>query len=58
MNTRRLTILAGLTLELGLAILGTGVIAAIWVTPQLVWFSITTAYIAFGVARAAFRGLL
>jgi len=38
-----------------LALLGTGIIAAIWLTPQLVWFAITTGYISFGLGRAAYR---
>ena len=40
-----------------LALLVTMAIAAIWLTPQLVWFLIITTYISFGVGRAIY-GLL
>lgn len=41
-----------------LALLGTAIIAAIWITPQLVWLLITTGYISFGVGRATYRLLV
>lgn len=41
-----------------LALLGTAITAAIWLTPQLVWLLITTAYISFGVGRATYRLLI
>ncbi len=44
--------------RMSFAILGTSLIAAYWLTPQLVWFGITTGYISFGVLRAGFRQIL
>ena len=44
--------------RMSFAILSTSIIAAYWLTPQLVWFGITSGYISFGVARAAFRQLV
>lgn len=44
--------------RMSFAILSTGLIAAYWLTPQLVWFGITTGYISFGVLRAGFRQIL
>jgi CDP-diacylglycerol--serine O-phosphatidyltransferase len=41
--------------RMSLAILSTSLIAAYWLTPQLVWFGLTTGYISFGVLRAGFR---
>ncbi|MGB2894720.1 MAG: CDP-alcohol phosphatidyltransferase family protein [Anaerolineales bacterium] len=41
-----------------IAILSTSVVAAYWLTPQLVWFGLTTGYISFGVLRAGFRQIL
>jgi CDP-diacylglycerol--serine O-phosphatidyltransferase len=43
---------------LSFAILSTSLIASYWLTPQLVWFGLTTGYISFGVLRAGFRQLL
>lgn len=40
---------------LSLILLGTAIVAAIWLTPQFIWFVITTGYIAFGLGRAAYR---
>jgi phosphatidylserine synthase len=36
-------------------LLGVLIFLAIWLTPQLVWLLTTTAYITFGVSRAAYR---
>jgi CDP-diacylglycerol--serine O-phosphatidyltransferase len=44
--------------RISLAILSTSLVAAYWLTPQLVWFGLTTGYISFGVLRAGFRQLL
>lgn len=44
--------------RMSLAILSTSLIAAYWLTPQLVWFGLTTGYISFGVLRAGFRHIL
>ncbi len=44
--------------RMSLAILSTSLVAAYWLTPQLVWFGLTTGYISFGVLRAGFRQLL
>ena len=41
--------------RMSLAILSISLIAAYWLTPQLVWFGLTTGYISFGVLRAGFR---
>jgi CDP-diacylglycerol--serine O-phosphatidyltransferase len=41
--------------RMSLAILSTSLIAAYWLTPQLVWLGLTTGYISFGVLRAGFR---
>lgn len=44
--------------RMSFAILSTSLIAAYWLTPQLVWFGITSGYISFGVLRAGFRQIL
>ncbi len=44
--------------RMSIAILSTSVVAAYWLTPQLVWFGLTTGYISFGVLRAGFRQIL
>lgn len=44
--------------RMSIAILGTSLIAAYWLTPQLVWFGLTTGYISFGVLRAGLRQIL
>jgi CDP-diacylglycerol--serine O-phosphatidyltransferase len=38
-----------------LAVLGSGAVAAIWLTPELVWLGLTTGYISFGLLRAGYR---
>jgi CDP-diacylglycerol--serine O-phosphatidyltransferase len=37
-----------------LVLLCTAIVAAIWLTPQLVWYMITTAYISVGLGRAVY----
>ena len=44
--------------RMSFAILSTSLIAAYWLTPQLVWFGLTTGYISFGVLRAGLRQIL
>ncbi|MCK5054250.1 MAG: CDP-alcohol phosphatidyltransferase family protein [Anaerolineales bacterium] len=44
--------------RMSIAILSTSVVAAYWLTPQLVWFGLTTGYISFGVLRAGFRQIV
>jgi len=44
--------------RVGFAILSTSLIAAYWLTPQLVWLGLTTGYISFSVLRAGFRQIL
>ncbi len=44
--------------RMSIAILSTSIVAAYWLTPQLVWFGLTTGYISFGVLRAGFRQIL
>lgn len=44
--------------RMSLAALSISLIAAYWLTPQLVWLGLTTGYISFGVLRAGFRQIL
>jgi len=44
--------------RMSIAILSTSIVAAYWLTPQLVWFGLTTGYISFGILRAGFRQIL
>jgi phosphatidylserine synthase len=39
----------------GLATMAAGALAALWLTPQFVWWGLTTTYIAVGVLRAGAR---
>jgi CDP-diacylglycerol--serine O-phosphatidyltransferase len=41
-----------------IAVLSASVIVAIWATPQVVWWGLTTGYISFGILRAGFRTIL
>ena len=40
-----------------LALLSASVIVAIWATPQVVWWGLTTGYIVLSLARAGYRTL-
>ncbi len=44
--------------RMSFAILSTSVIAAFWLTPQLVGLGLTTGYISFGLFRAGYRTLM
>ena len=44
--------------RMSLAILSTSIIAAFWLTPQLVGLGLTTGYISFGLFRAGYRILV
>ena len=44
--------------RMSLALLGTGAIVAIWLTPQVVWWGLTTGYISFSLLRAGYRTLM
>ena len=41
-----------------IALLSASVIVAIWATPQVVWWGLTTGYISFGILRAGIRMIL
>jgi CDP-diacylglycerol--serine O-phosphatidyltransferase len=41
-----------------IALLSASVIVAIWATPQVVWWGLTTGYISFGILRAGLRTIL
>ncbi len=41
-----------------IALLSASVIVAIWATPQVVWWGLTTGYISFGILRAGVRTVL
>jgi len=44
--------------RMSLALLSTSVIVAIWLTPQVVWWGLTTGYISFSLLRAGYRMLM
>lgn len=41
-----------------LALLSTSIIVAFWLTPQVVWWGLTTGYISFSLLRAGYRMLM
>ena len=43
--------------RMSLALLSASAIVAIWFTPQVVWWGLTTGYISFGILRAGLRSL-
>ena len=44
--------------RLSIALLSASAIIAIWFTPQVVWWGLTTGYISFGILRAGMRSIL
>jgi CDP-diacylglycerol--serine O-phosphatidyltransferase len=44
--------------RISLALLSISAIVAIWFTPQVVWWGLTTGYISFGILRAGMRSIL
>ncbi|TFH32848.1 MAG: hypothetical protein E4G99_12255, partial [Anaerolineales bacterium] len=44
--------------RMSLALLSASAIVAIWITPQVVWWGLTTGYISFSLLRAGYRTLM
>jgi phosphatidylserine synthase len=40
---------------LSVMVLGAAAVLAIWISPQLVWFGMTSGYVSFGLVRAVYH---